>query len=775
MTKIVFCYTIPLTFCFSLKTISVLRDNGFEVTLISSQESELKDVATALHVKYKHLDLSRNFGIIQDIVSVVKLVSILRILKPDIVIGATPKAAIISMIASRFVGVKHRIYHIFGLPYETASGIKRKILTSIEIATSRFASDIIPISHSLHEVYKNKFPFLENKIRNIGSLTVGGVDISKFDRDRFNSEIGSIKSKLGIPKNCLVLGFIGRLTTDKGVGDFIEMWNGLKNKREYIIALIVGSADTRDSYDAKKLHNFLSQDRVYHIEWTTEVEKYFSLIDIFVMPSYREGFGNVNAEASSMGIPVVSYNVTGCKDSVQNGYSGILVEKGDIDSLVSEVISLIDSKEKRQTLGSQGRIFVEENFRDEIVANNFCKYCKTVELNGSHFEKQLWNFEKITKNRKKICFVVSTPFTSKSFLESHFEILSNFYDIFLVANLRDSEIENYSNFHLKEIKHIPIFRKINLFQDIKALILLTNYFNHADFDVIITFTPKAGFIGILSSRFAGIKKRVHFFTGQVWHTKSGLIKIFLRFLDKLIVLFATNIIVDGRPQQEYLIAHNILTENNSIILGKGTISGIDLKLFCPKPDIRNEIRDNIGYNKDDIVFMFLGRLTVDKGILELTKAFNRLQHIYPNVKLIIVGPDEENIIEKLKNEFEVNPNIHYYGSTQTSEKIIQVCDIFCLPSHREAFGLSIIEASACEKPIICSDTYGLKDTIIDGQTGLRHITHDTDSIFEKMKVLVENEALRNTLGVNGRKYIQEFFSKEMITSLWLKYLNSMLN
>lgn len=382
MTKIVFCYTIPGTFHFSNETISVLRDNDFEVILISSQEQVLSEIASTLNVDYKYLDIRRNYSIFRDIIAIYKLTFILRELKPDIVIGATPKASLITMIASHFAKVKHRIYHIFGLPYETASGLKRKILTTTEIITSYFSTDIIPISHSINEVYINKFPSTEQKMHNIGLLSVGGVDTSKFYKERFNSTFEKTKFELGIPNDYLVIGFIARLTKDKGVGDFIAMWNIIKIKREKVVALIIGSEDTRDSFNIQKIKDFINENRVYHVEWTNEIEKYFSVIDIFVMPSHREGFGNVNAEASSMQIPVVSYNVTGCKDSVKNGFSGILVKKGDISSLASSVLSLIDSAEKRQILGVNGRKFVEENFKRDKVANIFKHYCQLITLNN---------------------------------------------------------------------------------------------------------------------------------------------------------------------------------------------------------------------------------------------------------------------------------------------------------------------------------------------------------------------------------------------------------
>ena len=383
------------------------------------------------------------------------------------------------------------------------------------------------------------------------------------------------------------------------------------------------------------------------------------------------------------------------------------------------------------------------------------------------------NFKNLKKiSKKKICFIVSTPYTAKAFLETHFEVFSEFYDVYLVANLDDPEIRDYSNLHLREIKHIPINRKINIVQDITALFLLTKYLKKNKFDAINTFTPKAGLIGITSGTIAGIKIRIHFFTGQVWHTKTGLFKKFLMLLDKIVVTLSTNVLVDGKPQQEFLIENNIITASNSTVLGRGTISGIDHGKFCPKPIIRQELRFSLNYKDDDVVFMFLGRLNIDKGILDLAQAFKRLSIVYPSAKLLLVGPDEENMILKL-NEI-LGTNYYFYGSTNTPEELMQVGDVFCLPSHREAFGLSVIEASACGKPILCSDTYGLKDTIIDGETGLRHLTHNVNSIFEKMEMLIQDNNLRILLGNNGIVYTKNYFSKQHISKLWLEYYNQLL-
>lgn len=374
---------------------------------------------------------------------------------------------------------------------------------------------------------------------------------------------------------------------------------------------------------------------------------------------------------------------------------------------------------------------------------------------------------------KKICFVVSTPYTAKAFLENHFRILSQEYDLYMVANYKDKEFSNYQNEYLKETKNIEIFRKINIIKDVIALAELYLYLRKNKFECVISFTPKAGLIGILSAWLAVIPIRIHFFTGQVWHTKKGFFKFFLKSLDKLVVFFSTDILVDGFPQQNFLIKNKIVSLNKSKVIGKGTISGIDLAKFSPDIAVQKQIRLDLGFEENHLVFMFLGRMNHDKGVIDLAKAFKKLNSKYEHTRLIYVGIDEENIEQQII-QLELT-NYIFYGFTNVPEKILQCCDVFCLPSYREAFGLSVIEASACEKPVICSDTYGLHDTMIDSVTGIRCKTADEESIYKSMEYFVLHPEQRMEMGKEGRKYAVDYFGCEGITKKWSDYFKDVFN
>lgn len=372
--------------------------------------------------------------------------------------------------------------------------------------------------------------------------------------------------------------------------------------------------------------------------------------------------------------------------------------------------------------------------------------------------------------RKKICFVVSSPITVKAFLMKHIEYLSEYYDIYLVANFQDSDMEIQSQY-IKQIKNVSITRGVSVFRDLRTIVALKQHFVKEQFHAVHSVTPKAGLVGMIASRWVGVKVRTHIFTGQVWHTRKGVFKRLLKALDRLIVWCATDILVDGESQRKFLVENGIVTESASQVLGKGSISGVDTSKFNPNTDLYLKSREALGLNKE-VVFLFLGRLNHDKGILDLVNAFLRLNSFYSETRLVLVGPDEENMLNRIR-EISLNERIIIYGATSKPQDVLQMADVFCLPSYREGFGTSVIEASLLEKPVICSDTYGLMETIVDNETGLRHRVADINSLFEQMEKMMDLD-LRERLGKNGRNYVLGNFSADTISQHWLEYYRGRL-
>ena len=241
----------------------------------------------------------------------------------------------------------------------------------------------------------------------------------------------------------------------------------------------------------------------------------------------------------------------------------------------------------------------------------------------------------------------------------------------------------------------------------------------------------------------------------------------------MIVKWATHILVDGESQRRYLIENKILKISNSEVLGKGSISGVDVDRFSPNSIIRNQKRTECLLS-NQVVFLFLGRINKDKGILDLAQAFSKINKKYSDTKLVLVGPDEDNIQSQISEICNYTHSVLFYGLTGQPEVVLQMADVFCLPSYREGFGTSVIEASLLGLPVICSDTYGLMETIIDNKTGLRHQVGNIDSIYLQMEKMLLDKDLRERLGKNGRDYVLQNFPSDLISNEWVSFYKKLL-
>ncbi len=364
---------------------------------------------------------------------------------------------------------------------------------------------------------------------------------------------------------------------------------------------------------------------------------------------------------------------------------------------------------------------------------------------------------------KKICFIVSSPLTASSFLRGPINKLSKLFDIYLVVNLNNKHKDLINGLDVKKVFHFDIVRKISLFKDLLCLIKVIYFFKKNKFHAIHSVSPKAGLIAMLGGYISGIKIRIHTFTGQVWISKKGFIRMTLVFVDKLISQLSTLILTDGKSQLDFLIKNKIV-DKNAKVLGKGSISGVSLKKFNANSKIREKLRSKFNIGQNQWVFMYLGRLKKDKGVLDLIEAFLKIKK-KENTVLFLVGDDEEN----LKKNYNSHPRITFLPHNDKPENIIQICDTFCLPSYREGFALSVIEASSLKKPIISSNTYGLKDTVINKKTGLVFQVGDIEKLNGHLVYAINNKTKMKEMGNNGRNYVEENFSEEKVLVEWVKF------
>ncbi len=367
-----------------------------------------------------------------------------------------------------------------------------------------------------------------------------------------------------------------------------------------------------------------------------------------------------------------------------------------------------------------------------------------------------------------MAIVATVPSMIRIYLTNHIRILSKHYEITIFTNLNKNKklLDNYP----KKVKkyHVPFRRNISLFYDLITLIVLVTKFKKEKFNISYSISPKGGLLSSVSSFVVGTPIRIHTFTGQVWRTKKGLLKILLISIDKLISYCSTALIIDSKSQKNFLLKENIIDKKKSVVLGHGSISGVDLKKFKPSSKSRKATRKKFNISVNNIIFLYLGRINRDKGILELVKAFELCKS---NKKLVlwIVGNDEENIKEMFINK----KNIKFFPYTDSPEKFMQAADIFCLPSKREGFGTSVIEAGACSTTSIGSNIYGITDSIINGKTGLLHKPNNVRDIANKMNKLINNQKLRKHMGVQARKRVNDRFDQNQASLNLLNYIKKL--
>ena len=373
------------------------------------------------------------------------------------------------------------------------------------------------------------------------------------------------------------------------------------------------------------------------------------------------------------------------------------------------------------------------------------------------------------KKKLTIALVATTADTLNSFMLAHVKQLSTKYKILIYCN---------NALSLKKLvpksvilKNINFRRKPHLIIDFLTFLILLFFFLKNRPNLTISLSPKAGFLTAISSFIARVSFRIHWFTGQVWVTKKGFFYIFYKFLDKIISNLSHHILVDSYSQMKFLVSKSIISKNKSSVLLNGSVGGVNLKKFKFKKKSRDGLRRKFHISKNDFIFLYLGRINKDKGVIDLIEAFKGLQESY-KMFLILAGPMEDNYIKEQINK---NNKIYYIGKTLSPEKWYSMADILCLPSYREGFGSVVIEAGSCNLPSLGSNIYGISDSIVQNQTGILHKVGNIIDIKKKMLFAINNKKLLKKYGLNARKRVERKFEERLICKKFFEFINQKLD
>jgi glycosyltransferase involved in cell wall biosynthesis len=370
--KLVRITTVPLSLEKLLENQLTYMTSYFEVIAASSDQKRLEKYGQENKVRTFHLPLTRTINPLKDLKAAYQLYVFLKNEKPDIVHSHTPKAGIVGMLAAWLARVPIRMHTIAGLPLLESRGNKRRLLIAVERLTSYFATNVYPNSFGLQEIVLNMHLAPRSKVNVIGHGSSNGINL-----DYFNSHVVSDELKANLRKDFQftsenqVLIFIGRVVKDKGVNELVSAFKLLSRNNSNLRLLIVGDYESElNDVTPETKSEISSNPSIFHTGFRQDVRPYLAISNLFVFPSYREGFPNSVLQALAMNIPCIVSDINGCNEIVQQHSNGVLIPVKSVQAIVEAVEDILHTKEKLQ--------FLAQNARSSILVYDRKKVCKDI-------------------------------------------------------------------------------------------------------------------------------------------------------------------------------------------------------------------------------------------------------------------------------------------------------------------------------------------------------------------------------------------------------------
>lgn len=345
-----------------------LRDAGWRVTLLCGPGEAVRRLAEDERVELAEVPMAREISPRHDLASLREVVRVVRRVRPEVVNAGTAKAGLLVMMAAWLCRVPGRVYTMRGLRLETTRGLLRAVLWTVEWLTCALATRVVCVSPSLRARAVELGVVRAGKTVVIGGGSSNGVDVARFGPTPANTaEAARLRQALELPQDGPVVGFVGRLVRDKGIGELAQAWARLRDEFPRARLLLVGPAEEGDPVDPAVIAALRADPSV---TWTGRVgdpAPCYLLMDLLVLPTYREGFPNVVLEASASSLPTVATRVPGCVDAVAEGRTGALVPPRDAAALAIAIGAYLRDPELRRAHGAAARERVETEFRRERI------------------------------------------------------------------------------------------------------------------------------------------------------------------------------------------------------------------------------------------------------------------------------------------------------------------------------------------------------------------------------------------------------------------------
>lgn len=383
------------------------------------------------------------------------------------------------------------------------------------------------------------------------------------------------------------------------------------------------------------------------------------------------------------------------------------------------------------------------------------------------------NKKDMNTHKRKIIRAVTVD-ESLGFVEPMIPFLKEKYDLHLLSS-PGKEIDRICREYGIKGHCISMFRRISPLKDIVSLLRLIKVFYEEKPYMVHSMTPKAGLLCMMAAWLIRVPRRVHTFTGLVWPTTSGFSRNILIAADKLICLCATHVVPEGQGVLNDLQLH--ITKKKMKVLGYGNVRGVDIIRFSRRFEImtRAENLKRTGI----FTFIFVGRLVGDKGINELILAFCKLNKLYPNIRLYLVG-SFENDLDPIKPEIldiiNINPAIEFVGPQYADDLLAYYAasDCFVFPSYREGFPNAVLEAGAMGLPSIVTDINGSREIIVNGENGVIIPSKNVFALYNAMEQMIQNKEQVQQFAANARAMIESRFEQGIVCKCLYEFYDEIM-